>query len=403
MLQDAFEGELRRAVYEKAADLVALKFDAEGVPLGRRDRKRLLRALEKGKLESFSVRGWRWWDTREVSITITDEEIETFEGEVQGLFDSLGEVLPEVVEATTLSMVEWINDRGRKDLKKRQRESDGFRKRVEATWKEPFDLLDLVIHLATDVGMNVGGSALKAEAPDQQLASLLLRLHGRGLRIAREVLTLMRGGFADAALARWRTLHEVTVVAAFVADHGEASAERYVAHQAVANYKGARRYQEDAPRLGFQEFTAQAMQDITDARDRVIQKYGREFRGDYGWAVEYLDGAPANFAEIEKAVSFDHFRSLHRWASQEVHAGVKALYTELAAPGTEVILIGPTNTGFADPGQNTCISLMVVTSLLLQLGPSIDSLVMSRTMSHFVDRAIDEFITVQTAVESSDA
>jgi hypothetical protein len=44
---------------------------------------------------------------------------------------------------------------------------------------------------------------------NDDLAAVLTRLTGRAVRIARDIHWLLVGGFPEAALARWRTLHEV--------------------------------------------------------------------------------------------------------------------------------------------------------------------------------------------------
>lgn len=400
MLQAAFEAQVRKTFYQKAVKLIEKKIEDEGLSLSKGDKKKLLRALREGELDSLSLGKWRFWDRRNVTIQITKEDLGTLERDAHAFLDSLPDMVPALVEDLTSGVVKWLERKGRRQLKKERQELRRFEKRLAATWREPFDLLGLVIHLATQVGQNVGGRALEAEADDEQLTSVMVRLHGRGLRISKEVVALLRSGFADAALARWRTLHEVTVVASFVLEHGASCAERYVAHHAVANYKGALSYQRSAPRLGFRSFEHEELARLKNDRDTVVSKYGKEFGTDYGWATPFLGGAPANFAEIEKSISFDHFRPLHKWASQEVHAGVKALFSDLAAPAQDIVLVGPSNTGFADPGQNTCLSLAVLTTELLQLSPTVDALVLCSAMNRFVDQATERFVAVQHELET---
>ncbi|WP_224497072.1 DUF5677 domain-containing protein [Bradyrhizobium septentrionale] len=46
-------------------------------------------------------------------------------------------------------------------------------------------------------------------------------LHARSCQITQEIIWLLSGGFADAAMARWRTLREATAVASLIGEHGE--------------------------------------------------------------------------------------------------------------------------------------------------------------------------------------
>src|SRR5437870_8332031 len=60
-----------------------------------------------------------------------------------------------------------------------------------------------------------------------------LRQHVRACQVTDEIITLLENGFADGAMARWRTLHEIAVVTSLISQHGIELAERYVAYQAV--------------------------------------------------------------------------------------------------------------------------------------------------------------------------
>jgi hypothetical protein len=49
-------------------------------------------------------------------------------------------------------------------------------------------------------------------------------------------------GYASGAHARWRTLHEIAVVALFIAQEDNSTAERYVHHRFVKSYEDAVEY-----------------------------------------------------------------------------------------------------------------------------------------------------------------
>jgi Family of unknown function (DUF5677) len=89
-----------------------------------------------------------------------------------------------------------------------------------------------------------------ASRQDQKFEALI-RLHGRGILTALEVLVLLRSGFSTGAFARWRTLHEIWVVFALLSEGDEELAHRYLAHDAVESAKGQREYEETWQALGF--------------------------------------------------------------------------------------------------------------------------------------------------------
>ena len=64
----------------------------------------------------------------------------------------------------------------------------------------------------------------------------LVHLHGRACQEFLEILTLMKGGFADGAYARCRSLFELCCVASFIKEQGESIAEAYY-KQSDADYQ----------------------------------------------------------------------------------------------------------------------------------------------------------------------
>ena len=74
-------------------------------------------------------------------------------------------------------------------------QQDAFEARLEAEWGRGLDLADLVVHEAFESGRWVI-DLLRPAAPtrlDQKLEALV-RLHGKAIMTAREVLVLLRSG-----------------------------------------------------------------------------------------------------------------------------------------------------------------------------------------------------------------
>ena len=76
-----------------------------------------------------------------------------------------------------------------------------------------------------------------------------LNLHYQA-NLANETIWMMEGGFASGAMARWRTLHEVAVIAFFLRQHGQGAAERYLLHEAIESHKATSQYQQYCTQLG---------------------------------------------------------------------------------------------------------------------------------------------------------
>jgi hypothetical protein len=116
----------------------------------------------------------------------------------------------------------------------------------------------------------------------------LLRLHVRACQITNEIIVLLENGFADGAMARWRTLHEVATVASVIAIHGEEMAERYVHHQVVEAYKGLIAYERDHVGLRFKPISKKESQRIRKAYAAAVRRFGTKFAEEYGWAAHHL-------------------------------------------------------------------------------------------------------------------
>jgi Family of unknown function (DUF5677) len=92
------------------------------------------------------------------------------------------------------------------------------------------------------------------------LYAALVRRQARGCLVASEVLALLRSGHASGAHARWRSLHEIAVVAGFIQD--QETARRYLSHGAIESYHAARDYQRHAKTLGYEPFSDEEMGEL---------------------------------------------------------------------------------------------------------------------------------------------
>lgn len=105
-----------------------------------------------------------------------------------------------------------------KMLHERRKEITGFEKRNFRRWRKAFDLFEMMIVMAGELGEH-NDIALRPQAQknlDYKFEALA-QLQPRAVLVSREILCLLKGGFPDGALARWRSLHELTVTAIFIA------------------------------------------------------------------------------------------------------------------------------------------------------------------------------------------
>ena len=296
---------------------------------------------------------------------------------------------PHIEDAGRQQYVGW-KSAAQGELSIRAEERRSVAERVTQWWGEPLDLLDQLLSVAEEFGM-VHVHRLSA-APDRfpQTYPLLIDLHSRGVQVAEETLALLRCGFAAGAEARWRTLHETTVVAAFIAKHGAETVDRYAEHDHVRVKKAMESEQEHHLELGLEPYTEEEMQEARAKVAELKRKYGSSFLGDYGWAAGALglkpDAKPPTFLDIEASLNLRVFRAAYRSASQAVHAGPGALIDNPGKPedATPMFLTRGTEFGLVEPGVRTAGSIALLARALMEWRPFPFDRIALAAMGHMV-------------------
>jgi hypothetical protein len=383
------------AVADKAAKV--------GHPLTEREVRRLEEYLERDCSEE-AVRRFRLRckgpPHGKVTLTVDGSDLQRIVKAAKAAVTS-PTLVGNLVTSSSTQMMRKLQQGWPRERKHLRRERESFRRHIGRLWGRVLDKLDFLLKLTRAIAEERQG--LPEPLPEEaQTRGVLLRLHARSCQVADEALVLLRHGFADGAHARWRTLHEIAVVATFIAERGEAVAERYLAHVAVETCRGADRFQKYSRRLGDRRLSKREMTRNEGARAAVVSKYGPDFKNAYGWAADALGNPNPNFSDIEEAVRLEHVRPLYQLASHNVHAGAKgAMFrlglsqelNELNSVFPGYALRGPSDEGLTDAIAGVSWSLMLVTTSLLQWKPTMDVLVLSQMLvdgSQGVKAALDE-------------
>lgn len=381
------------------AQLIATKLDAAGVSLSVRERRRLEACVRSGRLESVQLRPWKFWNRDRVVVEITANDFE----EVERQLAHIGEKwLPEFIEAvtdkSTANILAVLKRQWRTESSQQRKESAAFQRRLQRRWGAGLELLKLLLTVCSESGARVNE---KLRDPGNEhrrhLVDVLTRLHARACQITDEIALLLTGGFANGGMARWRTLHEVAVIAQFIASHGEQLAERYVLHQFVESRRAATEYEKCRERLGYPPLDESELKRLEASHQGAVTRFGRDFSGQYGWAAHHLGVAKPTFADIERAVGVDHLRAYYRMASHNVHANPKGVFFRLGLlKERHILLAGASNAGLADPGHSAAVSLVQVSYPLLSLRPTIDNIVALKLILRLADEIGENFHTAAT-------
>jgi hypothetical protein len=403
--ETAFQTQFKLNSLKLAVQLFERKAKGVGLTLSKFQLARIRKRLEAGDGRNFKLHFPKVQTKESRKIIITKEDVRALKKQYKSLLKGfgLGNLIDEISDSVSSQMLTSLKQDWPRQSKYERSILNGFEKRLRWRWGEPLELLAMLIKLALELGADVNEESRKGESSKTPYTvEVLTRLHARACQIASEVFVLLKSGFADGAMARWRTLHEIVVTAFFIQEHGEAVAERYLLHAPVDSYKAAQQYQRHCKRLGYTPLSSKELERIKDSYNAAVTRFGPSFGGGYGWAAAVLKYARPTFADIEQHVSLDHFRPYYKMASENVHADPKgSLYRlGLGLPQEGLLLAGPSDAGLADPGQNTALSLAYATSSLLKIKCTLDIIVGLRIMMTLSKEIGEAFLRVQESLGS---
>ena len=322
--------------------------------------------------------------------------------EVHALVAGMSSLIAEIADDSTETFLRQIKKDAPARLRANRRQRRHFEKGLERHWRKALDLLDLLVSKAREAGDEFHRTCRDdPERPNETVHEALVRLHARACQVASAILALLRSGYADDAHARWRALHEIAVVSIFISEQGEETAEQYLLHDGIQQYKLALKYSTHEETLGLEPLSEEELEKHRAVRDRLVERFGKPFKESYGWAATALGNMRPTFESIEEHVSQSHWRPYYGMASDNIHANAHGGYYRLGSPpyAEEVFLAGPSVYGLADPGDSTAISLCLVTASMLGTKWSLDSIVAIKTLLALRDEVSEAFLQAHRDLE----
>ncbi|MGB8191777.1 MAG: DUF5677 domain-containing protein, partial [Chitinophagaceae bacterium] len=276
-----------------------------------------------------------------------------------------------------------------------------FRRSHLNTWKKPIDLLEMFVYMHLEYHEKLYETYHK-ERQNNVRFSVLMALHGKALLTSFEILELIKGGLADGAMGRWRTLYETAIITCFLSKHDAGLAQQFLDYSAVQQYKDALEYQKNCSKLGYKSFRKREMDRFEQRRNAMVAKYGTKFKSEYGWLLNYLP-EPHNFKSIEDNTSYKHFRSYYKMANHRVHSGPHTILTSLGSLNERFWLpAGPSNFGLADPGKNTAFALQWTSLVLAEDDNYIETSVFLKLTAKLAKEIAREFLETQQRIEEEE-
>ena len=314
--------------------------------------------------------------------------------------------IPELLAKTTAEEVPQvvlggIRASAKATLKIRKKHTAKFVKQVGRIWKKPLSKLELLIAVAQEAQQTFVEDCVPIfrKVPGAERERLLETLnvltgvHVRACRTAWEVLTLLRSGYADGAIARWRSLYELNIVLLFLVKHQGDLPLRYRRHGVVEEYNRVKQHQAHWEALGLVPYTTSELSWYEREAEAEKQRYGNHFRHDFGWAAHLLHKEKVGLSDLADSLDLQHWKPYYKMGCNSVHAGAQALFWSLG--GEDRSLPDASSRGLADPGSLTAISLTQASIALLSFQGNTDALIASRILQTLSDEINQEFLEVE--------
>lgn len=244
---------------------------------------------------------------------------------------------------------------------------DQFKRNLQTRWGKGLDGLRVLLQMCRDIGEEYLEAQLPAGRKRRKYkAEALAALHVRACQVTSEIICLMENGYADGAIARWRTLHEISVIATLIGDGDNVLAQRYLAHEAIDEKRAMDTFEASRIAEGYGPLAPREKRTTVAAYERALRKFGPEFGGHFGWAAGYFDGNKSpKFIHLQEAAGRASVQPDYKMASYNVHASASGLFQRLSASiGSTLMVAGASNAGLAEPGQFTAYSLVQITGQL---------------------------------------
>jgi Family of unknown function (DUF5677) len=334
-----------------------------------------------------------------VNISFGDEESKEISQKTQELTEVLSDAMSRTIRKMQKSNSRDFMKRWPAEDRLLKNEQHNFSFRLDGRWGKALSLLRLMLHLSRELGSMYTDKHSKSRSKKTlYFRRAIVPIHVRACQVLDEIICLLQNGFADGALARWRTLHELSIVAQLLEEGPDDLSRRYNAHQIVVRKKEI-----DDARLRFGGRLTSLQRGIVDDVESEyaasLLEFGANFRHMYGWASEYLSKNSPTFDDLQKKVSDGPVHENYKQACYSVHASTPATFFGLTTPYGDGLVVGASNYGLNIPGIAAAFSIVRVDAVLAGKRSEIIDLVIIGSLLDIRNKVAKEFLSVATQID----
>lgn len=285
----------------------------------------------------------------------------------------------------------------------------GVRDRIGTRYSDALAAYDAVVQVIAHAAREFWARYRSRDDHDA-LAEVLWGNLAQGIRVAREVGHMLRGGFPYGALAAQRTGYELAVRSMVLRAHANESGhedlvERYQLHDEIGREADMREYQRTSDAMGFEPMDNAKAEADGQRKTELLERFGKHFGQPYGWAVGLPGVTSGSFKELETLAGVDHRRGIYRWASHYVHGDPSSLRMSIMRRGgvSQGVVSDLTNVHLTDPAQFSLYALNLnYLSLAMGDPPDLADLWVSAGLPHLIDRTSTAFWKAEQGVRAAE-
>ncbi|MFZ2973642.1 MAG: DUF5677 domain-containing protein [Ferribacterium limneticum] len=262
-----------------------------------------------------------------------DELIESMPDIEDNLVEAISKAVPDVLARVAEIIGDHISDQALEHTLHLRKAHSDRANTVQRIWGTAIEQLDFLRHMVLEwncVAMELHSGAYA----NPNTAFALSRLVTRAYEIVGEIITLVRAGYADGALARWRSLHEICVVAMFLSRRSDRCSQMYLSHHWVEELRLLEVDKASGTASANNAHLDRYIRDLRKQKSAMANEFGKAFASDYGWASVELGRSKTTFRDLESHVGLEILRRGYQQANSTVHGGALATLTRISlGPG----------------------------------------------------------------------
>ncbi|WP_397538162.1 DUF5677 domain-containing protein [Rummeliibacillus pycnus] len=286
-----------------------------------------------------------------------------------------------------------------------------FQSRIKQKWLRPLSMLDGFINISEELctdSIDTSNEIVKLDNNNSEHSLrffTIMKLLSKLIIISKEISYLLKGGFSDAALSRWRTSHETKIILMLFCKNYNST---NLLNELLKRYNDAaivEEYKEIISSVDLNKMDPYFINLKIKYRD-ILDNYGQEFKYSYEWSRPLFKGSNGviTFKMLERYIR-DHneTNTFYKKANYQIHSSPLGTFESLGTIESNDIdyppyIFGPSNFGLRIPGQLIALTLYESIATYLLLNTSLNSVINTNVLELFLNEILNTFDTVEEEI-----